>query len=271
MTCIKCGKEIPDGELFCPSCSLNLPSAYSDTAEAPRVPAPAGRMQKPVPVKRTAPQMQGPQVQAPRRTGMRIALAIVSILLAASLGFLAWQYGNIFVERNRLRTRENAIVAQEKQIEELEQQIKTLTTELTETEQMLAARNETIKDLQAQLSGSQSSQTQSEFDLSNAQAQLDQLTEENRQLLTMAEDLEAEIAALEESKASLETALDHAKSYEEKANFMDSYVVFVEDDGTGYYHTYSCINFTRNKFWAYSRKLAEANGYDPCPICGGRP
>ena len=151
MTCIKCGKEIPDGELFCPSCSLNLPSAYSDTAEAPRVPAPAGRMQKPVPVKRTAPQMQGPQVQAPRRTGMSIALAIVSILLAASLGFLAWQYGNIFVERNRLRTRENAIVAQEKQIEDLEQQIKTLTTELTETEQMLAARNETIKDLQAQL------------------------------------------------------------------------------------------------------------------------
>src|SRR5699024_11053031 len=198
-------------------------SAYSDTAEAPRVPAPAGRMQKPVPVKRTAPQMQGPQVQAPRRTGMSIALAIVSILLAASLGFLAWQYGNIFVERNRLRTRENAIVAQEKQIEDLEQQIKTLTTELTETEQMLAARNETIKDLQAQLSSSQSSQTQSEFDLSNAQDQLDQLTEENRQLLTMAEDLEAEIAALEESKASLETALDHAKSYEEKANFMDSY------------------------------------------------
>ena len=237
MTCIKCGKEIPDGELFCPSCSLNLPPAYSDTAEAPRVPAPAGRMQKPVPVKRTAPQMQGPQVQAPRRTGTSIALAIVSVLLAASLGFLAWQYGNIFVERNRLRTRENAIVAQEKQIEDLDQQIKTLTTELTETEQMLAARNETIKDLQAQLSGSQSSQTQSEFDLSNAQAQLDQLTEENRQLLTMAEDLEAEIAALEESKASLETALDHAKSYEEKANFMDSYVVFVEDDGTGYYHT----------------------------------
>lgn len=271
MTCIKCGKEIPDGELFCPACSLNLPPEQSDAIETPRIPAPIGRMQKPVPVKRAAPQMMGPQVQTSRRPGLAIALAVVSVLLAASLGFLAWQYGNIFVERNRLRTREDSILAQEQEVEALQQEIDQLTAELNETEQMLAARNETIKDLQAQLSGSQSSQTQSQYDLTNAQTQLDQLTEENKQLMTLAEDLEAEISALEENKATLEAALQAAQSYVQKANFMDSYVVFVEDDGTGYYHTYDCPNFPRNQFWAYSRKLAEANSYDPCPVCGGRP
>lgn len=271
MNCIKCGKEIPDGELFCQTCSLNRTPNPEAEHISHRIPAPTGQMQKPVPVKRTAPQMMGPQVKAPRRVGLGTALIIVSVLLAASLGFLAWQYGNIFVERNRLRTREDAIVAQEQEVEALQQQIEQLTAELNETEQMLAARNETIKDLEAKLSGSQSSQTQSEFDLTNAQTQLDQLTEENRQLLAMAEDLEAQISSMEEEQAALETALDQARAYEEKADFMDSYVVFVEDDGTGYYHTYSCRNFPRNKFWAYSRKLAEANGYDPCPICGGKP
>ena len=54
-----------------------------------------------------------------------------------------------------------------------------------------------------------------------------------------------------------------------KADFMDSYVVFVNNNGTGYYHRYDCGNFTRSNFWAYSRKLAENYGYTPCPVCGG--
>ena len=33
-TCIKCGKEIPDGELFCPACSLN-PGAEGAPAKHP--------------------------------------------------------------------------------------------------------------------------------------------------------------------------------------------------------------------------------------------
>ena len=44
-TCIKCGREIPDGELFCNDCALN-PGA-SETVQKP-APALSGRMQKPV-------------------------------------------------------------------------------------------------------------------------------------------------------------------------------------------------------------------------------
>ena len=64
MTCIKCGKEIPEGELFCASCSLNLQTEAEERLGTVRPPAPSGRMQKPVPVRRTPPQPMGPQVQA---------------------------------------------------------------------------------------------------------------------------------------------------------------------------------------------------------------
>ena len=51
--------------------------------------------------------------------------------------------------------------------------------------------------------------------------------------------------------------------------FMDSYVVFIEDDGTGNYHRYDCGKFSKKNFWAYSRKLAERQGYTPCAQCFG--
>ena len=49
--CIKCGKEIPDGELFCVECSLNPGSSLFEE-EVEKRPAPKGRMQTPQPVKR---------------------------------------------------------------------------------------------------------------------------------------------------------------------------------------------------------------------------
>ena len=45
-TCIKCGKEIPDGELFCAECSLNPGAAPS--RPRPSAAAQPGRMQTPV-------------------------------------------------------------------------------------------------------------------------------------------------------------------------------------------------------------------------------
>ena len=268
VTCIKCGKEIPEGELFCASCSLNLQTEAEERLGAVRPPAPSGRMQKPVPVRRTPPQPMGPQVQNSGKHGLKTALVVVSLLLAASLGFLAWQYGNILVEKNRLRTQENNLLVRAEEADAMQQQIDDLTKELDDAEQLLAARAENIQQLEKQLSGSQSSQNQSEYDLSTAQGQLDQLTEENRQLLDMTEELEDQVEALEAEKKTLEEALLATKPYVEKANFMDDYVVFVEDDGTGLYHSYDCEHFTKSKFWAYSRRLAEANGYHPCPLCG---
>ena len=53
----------------------------------------------------------------------------------------------------------------------------------------------------------------------------------------------------------------------EKIQFFDTYVVFVEDDGTNLYHKYDCKRFKGNSFWAYNLAAADDNGYRPCPLC----
>lgn len=275
MKCIKCGKEIPEGELFCTECSLNSAAPlFSEGGTGERYPAPKGRMQTPVPVKRAAPQPMGPR-QPDRKPGsgraVKIALAIVSLLLAAAVGVGAWQYGNLGVQQNRLLSKEADLTVRERELDDLNAQIAELQAQLDAAEASIADRDLKIQDLQAQLTGSQSSQSQSEYDLTTKQTELDRLEEENQQLLEMADALEAQIDELTETQKTMEAALEAAAGAKAKADFMDTYVVFVEDDHTSYYHTYDCSEFSKKTFWAYSRKLAEANGYKPCPVCGGKP
>lgn len=273
MNCIKCGKEIPDGELFCVECSLNaaVPLLEGNGA-GERYPAPKGRMQTPRPVKRAAPQPMGPMPEVRRSgKGVKRALVIVSLLLALSLGFLVWQYGKIGFQRARLMAREDGLELRERALEDLYNQIDELTLQQETLEKTIADRDLRIQELQTQLAGSQSSQSQSEYDLTTKQTELDGLMLENQQLHQVTLELEEQIDQLTEEKKTLEAALEAAADYKAKADFMDNYVVFVENNGMGYYHTYDCEDFTRSNFWAYSRKLAEFNGYKPCPVCGGMP
>ena len=272
---IKCGKEIPEGELFCLECSLNPGSSLFDgTPRTERHTAPKGRMQAPVPVKRAPvqPSQQSRPAQPVKkkksRYGMGIALTIVSLLLAACLGYMAWQYGNLLVQKNRLRAKEADLDLRQTEIEDLYDQLEALTTQLDEAKITIAAKEQEIEDLTRLLAASQSSQSQGEYDLTTAEQELERLKQENQELLEMADELDAQIDELKKTQAELETSLSAAET---KANFLDSYVVFVENNGTGYYHTYDCAAFSKSNFWAYSRKLAEAQGFTACPTCGGTP
>lgn len=86
-TCIKCGKQIPDGELFCEECGQN------GTVSHPKLlPTPIGRMQAPVhpAAKRPAQQEQPAGVSAARRRSSRAAriLAVCCVLLLAAGTFI---------------------------------------------------------------------------------------------------------------------------------------------------------------------------------------
>lgn len=52
-----------------------------------------------------------------------------------------------------------------------------------------------------------------------------------------------------------------------KVDFIDEFIVFIEDDGTDFYHKYECDKFVGDYFWAYNIEAAEYNGYKPCPLC----
>lgn len=53
----------------------------------------------------------------------------------------------------------------------------------------------------------------------------------------------------------------------EKIDFLDEYIVMIEDDNTNWYHKYECYRFRGKRYWAYNIEAAEAQGYEPCPEC----
>ena len=274
--CIKCGKEIPAGELFCLECSLNPGSAlFDDRPRAERSAAPKGRMQTPVPVKRApiqnVPPTRTPQPVRQKRGGLTAALVIVTLLLLASIGLMVWQYGNLSVEKNRLRSKEADLDLRQTEITELYEQLETLTAEADQNKVLLTAKEQEIQDLTKRLAASQSSQNQGAYDLSTAEQELARLDAENHELLEMIDEKTAEIDKVKKEVAALEYELTAAEVYQTKSEFLDSYVVFVENNGSNHYHTYDCGIFTKSNFWAYSRKLAEAQGFTACPTCGGMP
>ena len=274
MNCIKCGKEIPEGELFCTECGLNAAAPTPDKSSAgERYPAPKGRMQTPVPVKRSAPQPMGPTQERKSGSGrgMKVLLVIALLLLAAALGMGVWQYGSLTVQQNRLAAREAGLTIREQELDDLHAQVADLEAQLEATEASIADRDLKIQELQTLLTGSQSSQSQSEYDLTAKQSELDLLATENQQLLEITENLDAQLDELHAQITELETQLEAAAADKAKADFLDAYVVFVEDNGSKLFHTYDCSEFSKTNFWAYNRKLAEDKGYSPCPVCVGAP
>lgn len=258
--CIKCGCQIPEGELFCMECGLNPGSSLFDE---PR-PAPVGRMQTPVtkPSERQAPVAVKTPVKKRKNTGLKVALALVSLLLALSVGLTVWRYADLQAQWNRLETKEADLLLREREIEELELALEEAQRELETLRTTIEKKDSELSELRNQLSGTQSDQSQGQYDQYTMQTEMERLEEENKQLLLLEEELKANIK-------ELTTALEATDDLAKKAQFLDDFVVFAENDGTQLYHTYDCPRFNKKNFWAYSRKLAEASGFTPCSTCKG--
>ena len=154
--CIKCGREIATGELFCIECSLNPGSSLFEEPKVPeRHPAPTGRMQTPKPARRTS--VRTATVAAPERkrgsnVGLKVALVLVCLLLVASLAAMVWQHNEMQVEWTRLQTKEADMLLREKEKEELQLEIEDLNRQLGELNALIAEKDGQILSLKAQLS-----------------------------------------------------------------------------------------------------------------------
>lgn len=272
MNCIKCGREIPDGELFCVECSL-APTPQEaghgqQRAARPHRPAktapPARTDAKPQPMHARVPAEPQPRPKGSRKQA--VALVIVCLLLAGALVYIGVNYGGLAVQKAALRAREADLTLRENEIVSLERQLADLSGQLTQAQASMTEMEAEIGRLQEQLAGSQSSMSQAQYDMTSQQQELTKLAEENTELLAIVDDLEGQVDSMNSQISQLNSA---NAVYSAKASFMDSYVVFVNNDGSKLYHKYDCADFTKQSFWAYSRKLAESNGYSPCPKCGG--
>lgn len=273
-TCIKCGKPIEDGELFCAVCGMNPIAATPEDAPR-RVQTPSGRMQKPVPqavvyhapVKQPAPAPK----KAPR--GLILAVVLLGILSVGLIALSAYQYIGGNTRRTELRVQEAALNERETELNDLYAQIEGLNDALDAAEAAIAAKNAEIKALTARAEAAESIANQTQYDADTQLAELERVTQENAALQLSLDSCEAENEALTQSvdtlKQSVKELTQQTDTLRKKTDFMDSYVVFVENDKTSLYHRYDCVSFAQKSFWAYSRKLAESNGYSACPLCFG--
>ncbi len=271
-TCIKCGKPIADGELFCAECGLN-PSQLPQDGQTVRRPQAQGRMQAPVRQARSTQPVYAQPVAVRTRPsrGTTAALLIVSVLAALFLGLSVYQFVTAGTRRTEMRVREAQLSEREAALDGMQEQNDLLTQSLAEAQTAIDEQNSQIKRLNARVEAAESAANQSQYDADTQLAELERVTREKAELSQTLEEAEAENQQLSESVAALTASVQELtqknSALGEKAGFMDTYVVFVENDKTGLYHRYDCASFAKKSFWAYSRKLAESNGYKPCPSC----
>lgn len=273
MYCIKCGREVTDGALFCQSCS----NTGGETK--PHIPEAKQPERKPdTPVVRNIPQKK----QEPKKklNPLLIPLIALCLLTVVSLVAVYYFYNTMNVIKNNYRVKEANLTVQLNERDSLQEALTATEQELALSQALVQTQSDTITELQNQITQLEGNASQEIYDSASAQQTIDRLTEEKTGLSTQLSELEqehetltADMEALQETLTETEQTLEETEAAlekaSEKAEFMDSYVVFVNNDDTDYYHTYDCRNFKKSNFWAYSRKLAESYGYEACPHCGG--
>lgn len=109
-------------------------------------------------------------------------------------------------------------------------------------------------------------------------ASLQELTQEQARLSKALKDAEAEKQSLalqiEQAQAqeksaqdALAAAQEQLVDQEQRLSFFAENIVFMQDDDTGYYHSYDCTEFLRSGYRVLSRTEAELQNYTPCPLC----
>lgn len=246
-TCIKCGVQIAEGELFCPRCSLN-PYDFTDVP-TPQPEPPVGRMTAPVKLPKKAPE---PESKPVRSYHGRFIVCLIGLILA--LGACGLLLYNQYSTRVALLLREEAVAARESELAQLSEENAELTEQLAQAQNDISTKEEQIETLRANVNTAESSANQAQFDMN---LELDKLQKELDEQQKQQTELQEKYDAL-----LLSSAADM-----QAAKFMQDYVVFVENDGSGLFHRYGCDRFACRTFWAYSRRLAENSGYSPCPYC----
>lgn len=277
MYCLRCGREVPDGASFCEECAETVrePLVESTYLSKRITLPPQPSAQQPKPTRRAEKkrrqeekrEQKSERKELPR--SRRLIAAVVCLSLCCALLCAGCVYGVILYRDSR---REHTLLTvQQEENARLNQQIANLNADaelqqetlselrgiLEERDLTIAQQEELLNDYRKQ--GSATDQTQRELEEKNAA-----LEKEN-------EDYGKQLEALEKEKSSLtsrvDTLEDQVSALRTKSEFIDRHVVFVENDGTKYYHSYDCPRFKKKSYWAYSTNLAVAEGYSPCPDC----
>ncbi len=219
---------------------------------------------------------------------MAIVTVIVCLLGALAVGSAIYVYISTASMRVQLSKAQKESSTAQANAAELETQVSDLSASLASAEAEKTSLGAQVAELQSKIDDMESSVNQNQYDkdsalreLEDANSQLSDAQAANEDLQNQLSDVQSELdscqSELDQARddndaltAENESLTDQVEELEDKVDFYDSYVVFVNQGATDrYYHKYSCQDFNRSSFVAYSPKLAESNGYSPCPVCCG--
>lgn len=230
MKCLRCGTDLKDSTVFCPDCSkvTSVPLQSSVYLNRKII----------LPKRKPSQSVKKAESKTParkqRRAGSWMVLcAILLLVIGALLIHGAYTYDQ-----------KKQLAQEVEQLHAFEDECVRLTNKLREAEAEVTSLEEELSRL-----GS-SSYLAIREELKTVQAEKDALTRE----LSRAQ------SDLTELQGQLEQLID-------KAEFLDDYIVFLQDEDPTVFHSYDCEKFTRNGYRAYNRQLALSLGYTPCPHC----
>ena len=303
MYCIKCGREVADGELFCDACSNRTEEKKPEVEE--RQPE---RIQEMPPIRQQQSQKVAKAAPKKKFNLLLIPMIVLCLITVAACVLVLRFYNEMNITKNTYRVKEANLISQVNELESLQKQLEEKTLALQAAEAEAAELEQTVTELETTIAALEGSASQGVYDAAAAQQTITRLEGEKEELNEQIAELEGDNEELSESieklaenieelnselegqieelqlaqteleekeseiedlKEEIETLNADLRKAQEKAAFMDTYVVFVNNDDSDLYHKYDCSRFTKADFWAYSRKLAENYGYTACPNCGG--
>lgn len=296
MFCPRCGKmvippkSVADSTDSADSVETSIP-APSEASETPPKKTPQKLYppeEKAVPECTVAPAPAKTHVRSSKRQrtskynrGLVILSVILGIIAAISVAITVYILTNTHGMRVELTKAQTERASAQAAVGTLQEEVSTLETTLADVRGQRDSLSDEVSQLTSQINSMESSANQSAYDREAierelAEAQEDvkalsgQITEVQGQLTETQAKLDSALAEKDKLQEDYDALLSTQKETEKELNFYDSYVVFVMlSNSSKYYHKYDCEDFTQKNFLAYSTKLAEANGYTPCPKCCG--
>lgn len=140
MNCIKCGREIPEGQMFCQECKLPTVPLPPETAISPKP-------KKSRTAKKKTPKKKFDLARTVRR--LKIALTVVSILFTGLCVIVGMELNTYLERKDTLRQREASVTLREKEADNRDNRIEELEKIVSGLEKDLAAAEKTIEFLQS--------------------------------------------------------------------------------------------------------------------------
>lgn len=208
-------------------------------------------------------------------SGILGAAAVISIAVTV---YILVTTSSLRVQMNKAQkeslTSQSNAAELETQVSSLAGELSSAKAENTELTQQISQLTTQLENMETSVNQNQYDKKTLEHDLEQAKTDLAAATESNSTLEAELTETRDSLAAAQEEAETLKTEnktlSDKVSRYESEISFYDSHVVFVMlGNSEKQYHRYSCPHFTQRNFLSYSVKLAEANGYSPCPDCIG--